>query len=320
MRLGADGPELPAMGLGCMSMSHPGRDHAAALRTIRAAIDRGITFLDTADRYGKGHNERLVGQAVRGRRDGVVLATKVGFVGSPRDPRPVDGSPRHIRRALEGSLARLGGDPVDLLYLHRVDPRVPIEESVGAMAELVSEGLARHIGLSEASPDTLRRAAAVHPVAALQSEYSLWSRDPERETLSLCRELGVTFVAYSPLGVGFLTGAVRRVEDLPRGNRLAKGPRVQPGNLERNLAIVDDLTAMAARKGCTAAQLALAWLIARGVVPIPGSARLEHLLDNAGALDVVLTADDLTEIDRIAPPGAAAGARKPVDGLALVEG
>jgi aryl-alcohol dehydrogenase-like predicted oxidoreductase len=317
VRLGSDGPALPRMGLGCMSMSHAGRDDAASLHTIRTALDRGVTLLDTADKYGKGHNERLVAKAIRGRRHEVVVATKVGFVGSSRDTRPVDGSPDHIRNAARRSLARLDIDAIDLLYLHRVDPAVPIEESVGAMAELVTDGVVRHIGLSEAAPDTVRRGHAVHPIAALQSEYSLWTRDPETGVLAVCRELGVTFVAYSPLGIGFLTGTVRRPGDLPAGNRLVKGPRIEPSNLEHNLALVDKIRALAARLGCTPAQLALAWLMARDVVPIPGSARVEHLLENLGALEVTLAAADLDEIDRIAPPGAAAGTRKSDWGLAL---
>jgi aryl-alcohol dehydrogenase-like predicted oxidoreductase len=317
VRLGTDGPALPRMGLGCMSMSHPGRDDAASLQTIRTALDRGVTLLDTADKYGKGHNERLVAKAILGRRHEVVLATKVGFVGSSRDTRPVDGSPDHIRNAARRSLGRLDIDAIDLLYLHRVDPAVPIEESVGAMAELVADGVVRHIGLSEAGSDTLRRAHAVHPIAALQSEYSLWSRDPESEVLAVCGELGVTFVAYSPLGIGFLTGTIRRPGDLPAGNRLVRGPRVEPGNLEHNLALVEQLRALAGRLGCTPAQLALAWLMAQDVVPIPGSARVEHLLENIGALDVRLAAADLDEIDRIAPRGAAAGTRKSGWGLAL---
>lgn len=317
MRLGTEGPELPLLGLGCMSMSHPGRDDAESLRTLTAALDRGITFLDTADKYGKGHNERLVSRAIRGRRDEVVVATKVGFVGSSRDAHPIDGTPDHIRAAARASLQRLEVDAIDLLYLHRVDPDVPIEESIGAMAELVAAGEVRQIGLSEAGVDTLRRAHAVHPVAALQSEYSLWTRDPEAEVLRVCRELGTTFVAYSPLGIGFLTGTVRRRDDLPEGNRLVKGPRVEPGNLERNLELVDQIRAYAAQIGCTPAQLALAWLIAREVVPIPGSARVEHLLENTDVLDLTLTAADLAAIDRIVPPGAAAGTRKSAEGLSL---
>ncbi|MPZ72072.1 MAG: aldo/keto reductase [Nitriliruptorales bacterium] len=317
LRLGTDGPVLPRMGLGCMSMSHPGRDRAESLRTLQTAIDRGVNFLDTADKYGKGDNERLVAEAIRGRHDDVVVATKVGFVGSSRDPRPIDGSPRHIHTAARRSLERLEVETIDLLYLHRVDPAVPIEESVGALAELVAGGIVRHVGLSEAGPNTLRRAHAVHPIAALQSEYSLWTREPEAEVLGVCRDLGTTFVAYSPLGIGFLTGTVRDRDDLPEGNRLAKGPRVEPGNLEHNLTLVEQLAAVAERVGCTPAQLALAWLMARDVVPIPGSARVEHLLENVAALEVQLGDEDLSEIDRIAPPGAAAGTRKSQEGLSL---
>ena len=317
VRLGGSGPELPPMGLGCMSMSYPGRDDGESLRTIATAVHRGVTFLDTADKYGNGHNEQLVGRAVHNLRADVVVATKVGFVGSSRDARPVDATPRHIHAATREGLRRLGMETVDLLYLHRVDPLVPVEESVGAMGELVAAGLVRQIGLSEVSAGTLRRAHAVHPVAALQSEYSLWSRDPEGETLATCRELGVTFVAYSPLGVGFLTGTVRRPDDLPAGSRLVRGPRVAPGNLEHNLRLVDQLRALADAKECTLAQLALAWLLTRDVVPIPGSARVPHLLENLGALDVQLSGDDLAHLDRVMPPGAAAGGRKPDAGLAL---
>jgi aryl-alcohol dehydrogenase-like predicted oxidoreductase len=305
------------MGLGCMSMSHPGRDDAASVETLHLAIDEGIFLLDTADKYGKGHNERLLAGVIRDRRDEVVLATKVGFIGSSRDARPVDGSPQHIATAARGCLQRLEVDSVDLLYLHRVDPQIPIEESVGAMAELVAAGLVGQIGLSEAGPETLRRACAVHPIAALQSEYSLWTRDPEEAVLDVCRELGITFVAYSPLGIGFLTGAVRDRDDLPAGNRLAKGPRVEPGNLEHNLEIVRQLRGIAERVGCTPAQLALAWLMAQDVIPIPGSARVEHLRENIGARDVVLSPEVLDQLDAVAPPGAAAGTRKSSEGLSL---
>lgn len=318
MRLEANGTKLPAMGLGCMSMSLPGHDDEESVRTLQAAIDAGLTLLDTADRYGRGHNENLVGRALRGRRDDVVLATKVGFVGRSTGERPVDGSPEHIRRATAASLRRLGVDHIDLLYLHRVDPHVPVEETMGAMADLVTAGAVRHLGLSEVSPKTLRQAAAVHSVAAVQSEYSLWSREPEDDVLPVCRELGAVFVAYSPLGKGFLTGTVRSAADIPPGSRLASTPRVHPGNLERNLPIVDGLTGVAMRLGCTPAQLALAWLVEKAVVPIPGSARLAHLRENLGALDVRLAAEDVAELERAAPPGAAVGERKSASGLGLI--
>ncbi len=314
MRLGSDGPELPRMGLGCMTMSWPGRDDATSLQTLTAALDAGVTLLDTADRYGDGHNERLLARVLQDRRSEVVLATKVGFARSP-DGRPADGRPEHLHAAALASLARLAVDSVDLLYLHRVDPQVPVEESVGALAELVHQGLVHRIGLSEVGPETLRAAAAVHPIAALQSEYSLWSREVEDAVLPVCHELGVTFVAYGPLGKGFLAGAVLSPDDVDQ--RLAGLPRLQAGNLEQNLPIVTGLTRMATRLGCTPAQLSLAWLMAQDVVPIPGSARLAHLSENLGALALDLTADDLAELAAIAPRGVAFGARKSPTGMEL---
>lgn len=314
MRLGVDGPDLPRMGLGCMTMSWPGRDDQESLRTLTAALDAGVTLLDTADRYGDGHNERLLATVLRDRRDEVVLATKVGFGRSP-DGRPADGRPEHLHTAVRASLRRLGVESVDLLYLHRVDPQVPVQDSVGALAELVEQGLVHRIGLSEVGPETLRAAAAVHPIAALQSEYSLWSREPEADVLPVCRELGVTFVAYGPLGKGFLAGAVRSADDVDQ--RLAGLPRLQAGNLEQNLPIVSGLTRMASRLGCTAAQLSLAWLVAQDVVPIPGSSRLAHLSENLGALGLDLSTGDLDELARIAPAGVAVGARKAPSGMEL---
>ena len=313
MRLGADRPQLPALGLGCMSMSWPGHDDKASIRTVHAALDAGITLLDTADRYGDGHNERLLGRALAGRRPEAVLATKVGFGRSGQD-RPVDGTPRHLHAAARAGLQRLSVDAVDLLYLHRVDPLVPVEESVGALAELVEAGLVRHVGLSEVSAETLRRACSVHPIAAVQGEYSLWSRGPEAELLPACRSLGVAFVAYSPLGKGFLAGAVRSAADIPAGSRLATLPRVQAGNLEQNLHLVHSIGRLAAGLGCTPAQLALGWLIAQDVVAIPGSAQLEHLLENAGAREVRLSPQHLAALDRAAPVGVAVGARRPPTG------
>lgn len=314
MMLGSNGPELPPMGLGCMTMSWSGRDEAESLRTVGAALDAGITLLDTADRYGDGHNERLLSQVLRSRRDEVVLATKVGFARSP-DGRSPDGRPESLQAAARASLRRLGVDSIDLLYLHRVDPQVPVQESIGALAELVAQGLVRHLGLSEVGPVTLRAAAAVHPVAAVQSEYSLWSRDPEIDVLAACRELGATFVAYGPLGKGFLTGSVRSPQDVDA--RLAGLPRLQAANLEQNLTFLDALEAVAGRLGCTTAQLSLAWVMAQGVVPIPSSARLAHLHDNLGAREVELSPGDLAELDLIAPHGAAVGDRKSPDGLEL---
>ncbi|MBW3658535.1 MAG: aldo/keto reductase [Actinobacteria bacterium] len=301
-----------------MSMSHPGRDEEESLSVLRAALDAGITFLDTADKYGKGHNERLVGTAIAGRRDEVTVATKVGFVGSSRDPKPVDGSPDHIRRSCDASLARLGIERIDLYYLHRVDPEVPIEESVGAMAALVEAGKVAQLGLSEVTADTLRRAWDVHPIAAVQSEYSLAARELERDVVPACRALGTTFVAYSPLGIGLLTGRVRAPDDLPPGNRLPKQSRMDDRHRAANLRIVDELAAIAEDVGCTLPQLVIAWLLTRDVVPIPSSSRRSYLEDNLGALDVDLGEDVLARIDEVAPVGAFTGERKSSLGLRLV--
>jgi aryl-alcohol dehydrogenase-like predicted oxidoreductase len=299
-------------------MSHPGRSDETSERTIRAAYEAGVRHFDTADRYGVGHNERLLGATLRNVRDEVLIATKVGFVGKPgRDLRPVNGSAEHIRSACERSLARLGTDRIDLLYLHRVDPEVPIEETVGAMAELVESGKVAALGLSEISTPTLHRALTVHPIAAVQSEYSLWSRDVESDVLPACRTAGVTFVAYSPLGIGFLTGRYRDRGELPRGNRLARGPRTEGANLARNLDLVKHLDELARQRGCTAAQLALAWVLSQDVAAIPGSSRPEHLAENLGAQELVLDEGVLTSLGSIFRPEAVAGDRKPPPGLAL---
>jgi aryl-alcohol dehydrogenase-like predicted oxidoreductase len=322
--LGKSGLKVSALGLGCMGMSefYGPTDEAESLATIERAIDLGITFLDTADVYGMGKNEELLAGVLARRRREVVLATKFGIVRDPKDPaaRGVCGRPEYVRRSCEASLRRLRVDVIDLYYQHRVDPEIPIEETVGAMAELVHEGKVRYLGLSEASAATLRRAVAVHPIAALQSELSLWTRDAEAEVLAACRELGVGFVAYSPLGRGFLTGRIRRADDLAPGDYRRSSPRFQGENLDRNLAIVARVEEIAREKGCTPAQLALAWVLARGedIVPIPGTKRRRYLEENAGALAVTLGPDDLARLDEAAPPGAAAGTRYPEAMMGLV--
>lgn len=322
-RLGRSGLEVSELGLGCMGMSdfYGDQDEEEAIATIHRAIDLGITFLDTADMYGVGRNEELVGKAIRGVRDRVVLATKFGnmraedgtFLG-------INGRPEYVKQACEESLRRLKVETIDLYYQHRVDPKTPIEETVGAMSRLVEEGKVLHLGLSEAAPETIRRANAVSPITALQTEYSLWTRDPEDGPLEVCRELGIGFVAYSPLGRGFLTGSIKNFEDLAPDDVRRTQPRFQGENFQRNMDLVARVEEMARDKGCTPAQLALAWLLTRGeeIVPIPGTKRRAYLEENVGALNVTLTADDLTRLEAVAPLGVASGDRYPAHSMATL--
>jgi aryl-alcohol dehydrogenase-like predicted oxidoreductase len=313
-KLGAAGPEVSAQGLGCMGMSefYGSADEAEAKEVIRRALDLGVDFLDTADMYGPFTNEKLVGEAIAGRREEVVLATKFGNVRGENGERlGVRGDPEYVHKCCDDSLRRLGVERIDLYYQHRVDPKVPIEETVGAMGELVEAGKVAHLGLSEAAPETIRRAHATHPIAALQTEYSLWSRDPEDEILPTVRGLGIGFVAYSPLGRGFLTGRFRSFEDLPEDDFRRVSPRFQGKNFDRNLELVGRVEEIAAEKGVTAGQLALAWVLAQGddVVPIPGTKHLTYLEQNVAASEVELSDEELRRIDEAAPAGAAAGDR-----------
>jgi aryl-alcohol dehydrogenase-like predicted oxidoreductase len=323
-KLGTQGLETSAIGLGCMGMSefYGPADERESAATIARALDLGITFLDTADMYGIGRNEELVGRSIRGRRNDVVLATKFGNVRNPTDPaaRRINGRPEYVRAACDASLRRLGVDVIDLYYQHRVDPTVPIEETVGAMGDLVQAGKVRFLGLSEAAPATVRRAHSAHPISALQSEYSLWTRDPEDDSLAVCRELGIGFVAYSPLGRGFLTGQIRTFDDLAPDDFRRMNPRFQGENFQRNLDLVDRLVEIAREKRCTPAQLALAWLLAHGedVVPIPGTRHRNRLEENMDAVRLALSPEDLRRIDEVAPRGAAAGDRYAPAGMQAV--
>jgi aryl-alcohol dehydrogenase-like predicted oxidoreductase len=323
--LGRHGLKVGAIGLGCMGMSqsYGPPDDDESIRTIHRALDLGITLIDTADAYGRGGNEQLVGRAIHGRRPDVVLATKFGIVPNAAGPATdVDARPERVRGCCEASLERLGIDVIDLYYLHRIDPNVPIEDTVGAMADLVNEGKVRFLGLSEAGPENIRRAHATHPIAALQSEYSLWTREPESRVLPVCRELGIGFVPFSPLGRGFFAGAVRDAATIGAGDVRRGLPRFQSGNLERNLTVLERFEALARAKGCTPPQLAIAWVLSRGsdIVPIPGTKRQRYLEENADAASLSMTGTDLAELETLFPIGNAAGTRYPAESMKLLDG
>lgn len=324
-KLGANGPQISAIGLGCMGMSDfysTAQDEKESIATLHRALELGVTLLDTADMYGPHTNELLLGKAIKGKREQVFLATKFGIVRDPANPhaRGICGKPDYIRRAVEGSLTRLGTDVIDLYYQHRIDPTVPIEETVGTLAELVQEGKIRYIGLSEASATTLERAHRVHPITALQSEYSLWTRDMEAEILPTCERLGIGFVPYSPLGRGFLTGAIRSPDDLAADDFRRTNPRFSGENFGKNLQLVEKINQLAQEKQVTPSQLALAWVLAQGehIVPIPGTKRRRYLEENVAALDVTLTKEELAAIDAIFPPDAAAGERYGKESMAAL--